>query len=185
MILQSQVVSDFMFRKIFNEHFNLSFHAPISDSCRKCDSYKIKIEAADSQEEKHQLEVQKNLHVLKADAAKSNYSNDKQLAKEDPNITIIVFNVMKTLPTPVVSTGVCYYKRQLWTYCLGIHDAENDNVSMCIWDETIASRGPQEIGSCLLRYIKENVKTKRLILYSDVRWSKPKYQNGCPFSVHC
>lgn len=38
---------------------------------------------------------------------------------------------------------------------------------MCVWDETVASRGPQEIGSCLLRYIKENVKTKRLILYSD------------------
>lgn len=30
-------ISSFMFSKIFNESFNLRFHAPISDSCKKCD----------------------------------------------------------------------------------------------------------------------------------------------------
>lgn len=109
---ESERVSDFMFRKIFNEHFNLSFHAPISDSCKKCDNLKIKIDAACSQEEKDQLELQKKLHLSKADAAKDNYTKDKNSAKEDPDVTVIVFDLMKTLPTPVVSTRVCYYKRQ-------------------------------------------------------------------------
>lgn len=119
---ESEKVSDFMFRKVFNEQFNLSFHAPISDSCKKCDNLKIKIDAAHSQEEKHQLELQKKLHLSKADSAKDNYNKkDKNLAKEDLDVTVIVFDLMKTLPTPVVLTGVCYYKRQLWTYVLGIH----------------------------------------------------------------
>ncbi|CAF4948137.1 unnamed protein product [Pieris macdunnoughi] len=38
---------------------------------------------------------------------------------------------------------------------------------MYVWDKTIASMGLQEIGSCLLRFIKEKVKTKKLIVYSD------------------
>lgn len=164
---ESERVSDFMFRKVFNQHFNLSFHAPISDSCKKCDNLKIKIDAASSQEAKEQFELQKKVHLAKADSAKDNYKIDKNLAKEDTDVTVIVFDLMKTLPTPVISTGVCYYKRQLWTYNLGIHDAATDIATMCVWDETVASRGPQEIGSCLLRYIKENVKTKTLILYSD------------------
>lgn len=164
---ESERVSDFMFRKVFNEYFNLSFHAPISDSCKRCDNLKIKIDAASSQQEKELLELQRKEHLAKADTARDNYNRDTELAKEDPNVTVIVFDLMKTLPTPVVSTGICYYKRQLWTYNLGIHDASTGSATMCVWDETTASRGPQEIGSCLLQYIKENVKTKTLILYSD------------------
>lgn len=56
---ESERVSDFMFRKNFHKHFNLSFHAPISDLCKKCDNLKIKIDAAGSQEEKEQFELQK------------------------------------------------------------------------------------------------------------------------------
>lgn len=164
----SEQVSNFMFRKVFNEQFNLSFHPPITDSCKKCDSFKIKIQAEESPSKKDELEVQRKLHLLKADSARNNFKIDKKRAEDDSdNITVIVFDLMKTLPTPVISTGICYYKRQLWTYCLGIHNAQNDNVTMCVWNETIASRGPQEVGSCLLRYIKEKVNTKHLIMYSD------------------
>ncbi|CAG4960825.1 unnamed protein product [Colias eurytheme] len=88
------------------------------------------MQACDNEEEKSHLETQRKLHLLKADSARNNYNKDKEEAKVN---------------------GICYYKRQLWTYCLGIHDAATDKVTMCLWDETIASRGPQEIGSCLLR----------------------------------
>lgn len=138
-----------MFSKIFNENFNLSFHTPISDSCKRCDKLNIKIQACDNEEEKSQLEIQRKLHLLKANSVRSNYNKDKEEAKVNGNTTVLVFDLMKILPTPIISTSICYYKRQLWTYCLGIHDAATDKVTMAVWDETIASRGPQEIGSCL------------------------------------
>lgn len=163
----SEQVSNFMFRKVFNQQFNLSFHAPITDSCKKCDNFKIKIEAEESSVKKGELDSQRKLHLLKAESARNNFKIDKNRAADDSDLTVIVFDLMKTLPTPVISTGICYYKRQLWTYCLGIHNAYNDEVTMYVWDETISSRGPQEIGSCLLRFIKEKVKTKKLIMYSD------------------
>jgi len=74
---------------------------------------------------------------------------------------------MKTLPTPVISTGICYYKRQLWTYCLGVHNLGSNEVMMYVWDESVASRGPQEIGSCILHYVKTYVSSTKLIMYSD------------------
>jgi len=74
---------------------------------------------------------------------------------------------MKTLATPVLSTGICYYKRQLWTYCFGVHNLGNNNVTMDVWDESIASRGPQEIGSCILHYVNNYVTSQKLIMYSD------------------
>ncbi|KAF2888428.1 hypothetical protein ILUMI_17745 [Ignelater luminosus] len=54
---------------------------------------------------------------------------------------IFVFDLQKTLPTPVLSTGVAYYKWQLWTYNLCVHDEIAKTGFMYIWNETIAARG--------------------------------------------
>lgn len=45
--------------------------------------------------------------------------SDRQKHMLGTNTAVIAFDLMKTIPTPVVSTGITYYKRQLWTYCLG------------------------------------------------------------------
>ncbi|GLV32822.1 hypothetical protein CBL_00471 [Carabus blaptoides fortunei] len=42
-----------------------------------------------------------------------------------------------------------------------------DQVTMFVWDESVASRGPEEVGSGILYYIKLYVKTTKLIMYSD------------------
>ncbi|XP_039747039.1 uncharacterized protein LOC120637854 isoform X2 [Pararge aegeria] len=162
-------VSKYIFEKIFNENFNLTFHAPVTDSCKRCDNFKVKIDACDNNElsKKNELTIAKELHLRKAESAMKNLKLDMQNAKQDNDTTVIIFDLMKTLPTPVISTGICYYKRQLWTYCLGIHNAGTDEMFMYVWDESTASRGPQEIGSCLLKFIREHVHTKRLIMYSD------------------
>lgn len=36
-------VSLFVFRDVFRRKFNLTFHAPVSDSCRRCDEFEQKI----------------------------------------------------------------------------------------------------------------------------------------------
>lgn len=160
-----KVVSKFVFTKIFSENFNLHFRAPISDSCKKCDSFKVKIEAAGDPSEKERITSERDLHHRKAESARTGMQLDSKLNKEE--YAVIAFDLMKTLPTPVISTGVAYYKRQLWTYCLGIHDLITNKSFMYTWNEGIASRGPQEIGSCIMHYVKANVKCKNLIMYSD------------------
>jgi len=38
----------------------------------------------------------------------------------------------------------------------------NNDVYMFVWDESVASRGPQEVGSCILYFLKKFVTTEHL-----------------------
>lgn len=81
---------------------------------------------------------------------------------------MLTFDLEKSLPTPVLTTGVVYYKRQLWTYNQGIHDCSTGKACMHMWYESTASRGSHEVGSCVLAHIKEmKTDATNLILYSD------------------
>lgn len=57
----------------------------------------------------------------------------------------------------------------MWTFNLGIHDATTNTGFMYVWNESIASRGAQEVGSCLKKHIQNCIppEVNHLILYSD------------------
>lgn len=46
-------VSNYVFRNTFNTRFNLHFHLPTSDSCRRCDEFENKIKVATEEEKKN------------------------------------------------------------------------------------------------------------------------------------
>lgn len=147
----------------FYQNFNLLFHPPVSDSCQTCDALQVKITAADNKE-RIELIAERECHHHKAEYTRAGIQSDTLLSKLDGNAAVITFDMMKTLPTLVISTGVSYYKHQLWTYCFGIH---NNDTYMFLWNESIVSRGPQEIYSCLLYFIHNFVRTEKLIMYSE------------------
>lgn len=67
-----------------------------------------------------------------------------------------------------MTTSVAYYKRNMYLYNLGCHDLGTNAGFMYCWDETIASRGSQEIGSCLIEHLKSRATSKRhIIMWSD------------------
>lgn len=70
-----------------------------------------------------EIQIEKNEHLEKAETARKNMKFDAEEAKIANNdVTVIVFDLMKTLPTPILTTNICFYKRQLWTFCLGVHN---------------------------------------------------------------
>ena len=95
----------------------------------------------------HKMQYYEQCHLCKA--LTFEFESTKEL-----NVigTTITFDLQKTLPTPVLTTGVCYYKRQLWTYNLGIHSMVDDQAFMYLWNEFIALRGPDEIASAFQHY---------------------------------
>lgn len=127
----------------------------------------MKLKFSNDNEEKAVLENERELRERKDDSAREGLQLDGTSAKGNENITCIAFDLMNTLATPVLSTGKSYYKRQLWTYCFGVHNLANNNVIVYVWDESIASRGPHEVGSCILHYVKNYVTSQKLIMYSD------------------
>ena len=111
-----------------------------------------------------------DLHKRKAERAYQQLCEDIALSQSDTNHELLSFDLEQSLPTPVFTTSVVYYKRQLWTYNLGIHDGWTGSACMHTWHEGIASRGSNEIVSCLLKHLKENVtntEAENLVLYSD------------------
>ncbi|CAH1111461.1 unnamed protein product [Psylliodes chrysocephalus] len=65
------------------------------------------------------IKAEQELHQRKVEAARQGMTHDAETAKSDTDMSVISFDLMKRLATPIISTGVAYYKRQLWTFCLG------------------------------------------------------------------
>ena len=102
---------------------------------------KVKLEAESDPAKKTQLEAEWNLHKIKAESSYHTLNEDAACAKSHANTEMLTFDLEKSLPTPVLSTGVVYYKRQLWTYNRGIHDCLTGKGCMHMWNEGVASRG--------------------------------------------
>ena len=160
-------VSQHVFRRIFNEKFNLSFHPPHQDTCKTCDELQVQIGGCTNEAEKCRLTASLEVHHRMADSARECLRQDTAASKSDSTLTTITFDLQKTLPTPVLTTGICYYKRQLWTYNLGVHNMEDDMGYMYLWNESTASRGPDEIASALMHHVKNYVTTENLTIYTD------------------
>lgn len=160
-------VSCSFYGDIFRNYFNLRFKPPKKDSCYKCDRYEVNKKAlvgVDYQlnEEWHEA------HLAQAESLQAQMKADCEAAKTDDELETLTFDMQKTLPLPKVPTSIAYYKRQLNFYNLGIHSGSTGKGQFNLWMETEASKGTQEVGSCLKLHIENITKPiKKLILWSD------------------
>ena len=128
----------------------------------------MKVDAKDDPTLKEQLTLEWTLHKIQAEVGYNSLKEDSAYAKCHNDTELLTFDLEKSLPTPVLSTGIVYYKRQLWTYNQGIHDCSTEQGCTHMWHEGIASRGSHEVGSCLLAHLKEmQTSATKLIVYSD------------------
>ena len=159
-------------KKVLND-MKLKFKRPKKDTCNKCDQYKAQIDDLEKHKgtegELDSIKQERDAHHAAANLARSKLQEDIIKCKEEPaQQSTLTFDLESTLPTPILSTNVIYYKRQLWTYNFGIHDCVSDVGHMYIWHEGQGSRGAQEISSCLQKHIHNNPsKTKTLVAWSD------------------
>jgi len=90
-------------------------------------------------------------------------------SQNNPELETLTFDMQKTHPIPKIPTGIAYYKRQLNFYNLGIHVGSQNQGIFNVWTENHAGKGTQEVGSCLLKYMREHIHApvKELRLWSD------------------
>lgn len=115
------------------------------------------------------LESQKEEHMTAQENARQALRDDVKLAKNDPEIETLTFDLEKTLSLPKIPTNIVYYKRQLSVYNLGIHAAKINKSYCFVWMESEAGRGAQEIGSCIKKYFAKYIdpNVKHINLWSD------------------
>ncbi|XP_063218744.1 uncharacterized protein LOC134529006 [Bacillus rossius redtenbacheri] len=102
-------VKEAIYRRTFNSDFNLHFHVPSKDTCVKCDQYKIlKTAPAVDKNEKRKLEVEHELHLWKAEAARQSMKREKEKSDRDSLYYVFTFDLEKALPFPTLTCSVAY-----------------------------------------------------------------------------
>lgn len=114
----SQSVSLSKYSEIFHS-FSLKFKRPHVDTCSTCDEFKLKISIADG-EDLNTLLTQRKEHHEHADRAYESKKAD--IAAASPTSKILVFDLQQCLPTPYLRSNKSFYKRQLNTFNLTVHD---------------------------------------------------------------
>jgi len=157
-------------RSIYVKYFKLAglkVKNPKKDTCSYCDRLKIQISNTNcSNEQKIILTNQQTQHHAEAEEAFNSKRNDISTSVE--NTCVITFDLQQCLPTPSLESSVAFYKRQLWTYNFTVHNTVSSKAVCYIWNETIAKRGANDIGSSLFHYLKSlpsNI--SHVTMYSD------------------
>lgn len=167
---ENEIISLTKYAQIFHT-MNLKFKHPKIDTCNKCDTFKAKIEYVDSSDPEYvRLKDEQQIHHEKADLAYKSKDSDKNFATSNANIKMYTFDLQQCLPTPYLTTSVSYYKRQLNTYNLTIHDCVTNTAYCFMWHEGEGRRGANEIASCLYNHLNSfisNTSTDSIIFYSD------------------
>jgi hypothetical protein len=157
-------------RSIYVKYFKLSglkVKNPKKDSFSCYDRLKIKINNTNcSNEQTTILTNQKSLHHAEAKEAFNSKINDISTSTE--NTCVIAFDLQQCLPTPSLELSVAFYERQLWTYNFIVHNTFTSKAVCYIWNETIATRGANDIGSSLFHYLKSlSSDISHVIMYRD------------------
>ncbi|XP_071056024.1 uncharacterized protein [Onthophagus taurus] len=152
------------YRDIFNTQYNIGFFKPKKDQCNICAVY-----AAATPEDKSKMQEKYEKHKVDKEAARSLKDLDKEAAKNDKSVCASCFHLQKVLATPQSAVSQFYYKSKLATYNFTIYDVGNNEGYCYVWNEIIAKRGPNEISSAILHFLKtqKDKGVTKVILYSD------------------
>ncbi|KAK5648032.1 hypothetical protein RI129_002924 [Pyrocoelia pectoralis] len=129
------------YETIFNTEFNISFYQPKKDQCSICEEYKNS-----NPDEKAKLQESYDRHIANKIKSREEKAKDTAMAKDKLNLIVACFDLQAVLPTPCGDVSAFYYKCRL---------------------NSIASRGSNEIATCLYSYISSLPPNTDIIFCSD------------------
>ena len=131
-------------QEIFNTKFDISFGSTKSDTSNRCDLLLTSLKTEIDEQKRMKLTVQLELQQHKAKFGyNNNLKSEKELATQDPTISLISFDLQQVLPTPY--TNVVVYKMQLSVYSLGVAEVATGKSFLHMWPETDRGRGSEDV----------------------------------------
>ena len=131
-------------QEIFNTKFDISFGSTTSDTSNRCDLLLTSLQTEIDEQKRMKLTVQLELQQHKAKFwYNNNLKSEKELATQDPTISLISFDLQQVLPTPY--TNVVVYKMQLSVYSLGVAEVATGKSFLHMWPETDRGRGSEDV----------------------------------------
>ena len=152
---EEETVKRSFYHHIFTKKYNIVFKRPVTDKCNNCDILEKAIRnTKDSKGDTRELQDLLNTHKEAAEIPRNILANHETVKpNKNGNMRCIAMDLQQTLPLPRLNANAAFYKTKLWLFNFCIHDINNDKSWMFLWDETTASRGADEIGSCLIKWL--------------------------------
>ena len=160
-----KVVTLAMYRKIFNENYNFSFHVPKKDQCNLCTAYyRNEVDGCLTEEMKAKFKAHQDRKLR----ARQEKDKDKTAAKSSNTTYTATFDLQSVLYTPCSMVSLMYYMRKLCCYNLSVYGLGNNRGACYVWSEVDAKRGSCEIATCLrLHLLSLPANIEHVVLYSD------------------
>lgn len=136
-----------MYNYIFNNEFNISFFVPKKDQCETCVSY-----TNSSEKEKEEQKAFYEEHLMEKDLSRLEKEQDKNNLKD--NFEVVAYDLQAVLPCPKGDASGFYYTSKLSVYNLTFYNLKSKEVKCYVWHEAEGNRGVNEIGTCVLQYLK-------------------------------
>lgn len=153
---------EWLYLNIFSEEFNIGFHIPKKDQCDFCEKYKHSTAA-----EQEQQADKKREHLANKDLVRKLKEWDAK--NPGQNTRAAVFDLQRVLPCPTGQASMLYYSRKLSVFNFTIFELAVNKGKQILWHEGIASRGANDIASCVFDYLKEKADegVAEVTFYSD------------------
>lgn len=151
-----------IYERVFNSDFNIGFFKPKKDQCSTCETYKNS-----NEEEKRGLEESYRKHIREKEMSREEKEKDIKEATVNEKKVVAVYDLEAVLPTPCGEISSFYYKSKLATYNFTVFNIVPKQGYCYVWSENCAKRGANEIGTCVLSFLKEFCNDKSVTFYSD------------------
>lgn len=152
--LESEMVTESLFRKVFCTSFNIGFSNPAVDECSTCIELQHRMSIEKGEAQKAELQFKMQLHKKQAQCF------FEHLREKPPGCFLMSFDCQKNLVLPKVSDQIAYYSRQLYCYNLSVvkglsTDSLNPkNVSIYSWTEDQAKKSSNEVASIVYNELR-------------------------------
>lgn len=156
--------------KYFNENFNLKFGKPQIDSCCYCEEKKLRIHNPRINDAaKRVATAELMVHIRRSKRFTSSLQDSTKQSKEKENVLGLIFDYMQNVSLPKIPVQEMFYLRQLTVNVFCIFNTKTDSAHYYVYHEGQAHKGPDDVASFLMHYIKNFVpeSVKELHLFSD------------------
>ncbi|CAH2086925.1 unnamed protein product [Euphydryas editha] len=151
-----------LYYNIFVNDFNISFWHPKKDQCEDCTAFA-------NAEDKTLFQEKYDLHQKEKSLVRAEKENDKKNISD--NFLVCVYDLQSVMPCPRGEVSSFFYISKLNVLNFTITELGTNNTKCFVWHEGAGARGVNEIGSCVLMYLK-NLNEKAscdfdIVFYSD------------------
>ena len=153
-----------LYRQIFNNKFNITFHVPKKDRCDTCEAMKIQNNQTDQKQQSFEDHLR----------GKEETKIERDIDRKDNTKFTVCFDLQNVFALPTAEVSNFFYKRKLNVYFMTAHCSADKRGYGAMWHEGQSGRTGNDMASSVPKISEavveensEDPRLKNITLWSD------------------